>query len=1026
MKFFVALAGAVLGQVWHASAAAEVEMDVAPDVEIIQRPTLLYSNISPKLRIQGKGFGKNADEIKLPFTPPLSKKGKPIYNISVTDTVLSLGLKKGESWPTSSSGSATLFLQSIIVDKHGPQNQLESAVPVATVIEPPSVVRGEDKVIYMTGTPRFLINGTGFRDGTTTLTFDPPLVRDVDYVLAVRSPTVLQLALKTGRKWRVDGEPGPLRLRRIDSGAGALRIDPKFGGVTVAEVQADLGGHGVSAVGNPTMLIYQNTASVVVKGAGFDHANQVEGFGAPRMRWGNGLLGRGVNFTVSTFDDARVELVLKPGSLWRRNGANLPAPLTLLACDVGSGYVAIGATEAKKGIRVATVFESPAVTPQPLTSLFRTHSAQLWVTGVGFTRAGAAGGLGAEMKLEFEPALRVGVDYTLTVFNRTHALVRLREGRAWAAAPGPLYVTGCDAGAGPYANFKPAAVAHVLPDAAAHESGVEVTRTNHQVLYQTPAIRHLEIHGSSLSQDSKLAFNPPLVKNVDYKVLRATTDVMILALLAGKMWRKTPGQLTLLSVDTGKGDVDMAHGTGIVVADIAANPTVATSTARVTASTTRRLSIYGTGFSIDGTELTLEPTSRSAYDVEAVYENEVVLRLREGKSWGVVPKDAKEAMPLVVTKIDTAAGEYIFQDGAGAAAPVVVAMIVQDSAATGANGDVLRCDDTCMWANDGVCDDGSQDGGGGGEGGADIFDLFFGGGRGGRRQSRAAPGRRKAEDTVHPLKVSLEDLYNGKTAKLAITRNVMKGEPRQCGTCRGQGAVIQMRQIGPGMVQQMQSRCPDCGGTGFSVTMKKERQVLEVNIEKGAKHSTKLRFAAMGNESPNADPGDVIFVLQQKEHNVFKRKGADLLLQRDISLVEALVGFSFTVTQLDGRELLVVSAPGQVVRPEAAPGVPFVMAVADEGMPKAGNPFDKGRLFVLFTIVFPPAHSLSVEKCALLKQALPPPLNNDKYDAEQVEEVVCSEIQLEELGQGQGGGGDEEEEEDERGGGERPVQCQQS
>mmetsp|Transcript_3324 Transcript_3324/g.11697 ORF Transcript_3324/g.11697 Transcript_3324/m.11697 type:complete len:407 (-) Transcript_3324:209-1429(-) len=319
-----------------------------------------------------------------------------------------------------------------------------------------------------------------------------------------------------------------------------------------------------------------------------------------------------------------------------------------------------------------------------------------------------------------------------------------------------------------------------------------------------------------------------------------------------------------------------------------------------------------------------------------------------------------------------------------------------------------------------------ENGGGGGEGGADIFDLFFGGGRGGRRQSRAAPGRRKAEDTVHPLKVSLEDLYNGKTAKLAITRNVMKGEPRQCGTCRGQGAVIQMRQIGPGMVQQMQSRCPDCGGTGFSVTMKKERQVLEVNIEKGAKHSTKLRFAAMGNESPNADPGDVIFVLQQKEHNVFKRKGADLLLQRDISLVEALVGFSFTVTQLDGRELLVVSAPGQVVRPEAAPGVPFVMAVADEGMPKAGNPFDKGRLFVLFTIVFPPAHSLSVEKCALLKQALPPPLNNDKYDAEQVEEVVCSEIQLEELGQGQGGGGDEEEEEDERGGGERPVQCQQS
>ena len=68
--------------------------------------------------------------------------------------------------------------------------------------------------------------------------------------------------------------------------------------------------------------------------------------------------------------------------------------------------------------------------------------------------------------------------------------------------------------------------------------------------------------------------------------------------------------------------------------------------------------------------------------------------------------------------------------------------------------------------------------------------------------------------------MSLEDLYNGKTAKLAITRNVMKGEPRKFSTCRGQGVVIQMRQIGPGMVQQLQARCPDCSG-GYKVTMKK-------------------------------------------------------------------------------------------------------------------------------------------------------------------------------------------------------------
>ena len=307
------------------------------------------------------------------------------------------------------------------------------------------------------------------------------------------------------------------------------------------------------------------------------------------------------------------------------------------------------------------------------------------------------------------------------------------------------------------------------------------------------------------------------------------------------------------------------------------------------------------------------------------------------------------------------------------------------------------------------------------EGGMDVFDLFFGGGR---RRGRGG-GKRKAEDTVYPLKVSLEDLYNGKTAKLAITRSVMKGEPRKCTTCRGQGFVVQMRQIGPGMVQQLQSRCPDCTG-GYQVTMKKERQVLEVNVDKGASHNTKLRFSGMGNESPNSEPGDVVFVLQQKEHNVFKRKGADLLLQKNISLSEALCGFKFIVHQLDNRQLLITSKPGQIVRPEVTSGVPYVMCVDGEGMPKHGNPFDKGRLFILFTIIFPVNYSLSEEQTAMLKAALPPALNDDPYDPESIEEVTLDEIDLDELGKGQGASGEGPDDDDDDNHGGQRVQCAQS
>ncbi|XP_016387148.1 dnaJ homolog subfamily A member 2-like [Sinocyclocheilus rhinocerous] len=77
---------------------------------------------------------------------------------------------------------------------------------------------------------------------------------------------------------------------------------------------------------------------------------------------------------------------------------------------------------------------------------------------------------------------------------------------------------------------------------------------------------------------------------------------------------------------------------------------------------------------------------------------------------------------------------------------------------------------------------GLREGGCGGGGMDDIFSHIFGGGlfgfMGGQGRSRNG-GRRRGEDMVHPLKVSLEDLYNGKTTKLQLSKNVL------CSTCNG-------------------------------------------------------------------------------------------------------------------------------------------------------------------------------------------------------------------------------------------------
>lgn len=49
------------------------------------------------------------------------------------------------------------------------------------------------------------------------------------------------------------------------------------------------------------------------------------------------------------------------------------------------------------------------------------------------------------------------------------------------------------------------------------------------------------------------------------------------------------------------------------------------------------------------------------------------------------------------------------------------------------------------------------------------------------------------------------------------------GAMQKCRTCNGRGLKITMRQLGPGMVQQMQSVCPDCHGEGRLSHVKQTR-----------------------------------------------------------------------------------------------------------------------------------------------------------------------------------------------------------
>jgi len=217
-------------------------------------------------------------------------------------------------------------------------------------------------------------------------------------------------------------------------------------------------------------------------------------------------------------------------------------------------------------------------------------------------------------------------------------------------------------------------------------------------------------------------------------------------------------------------------------------------------------------------------------------------------------------------------------------------------------------------------EEGLEDGGGDA---GDIFESFFGGG--GRRGGGGNRRRQKTKDVQQPLKVTLEQMYNGQTKKMAITRQVIdkKKGVQECSECGGRGVKVEVVRMGP-MIQQMQSACGACGGQGKSFKTKADREVLEVHIQKGSPDNHKVVFREMADEHPDADTGDVIFVLKEQPHAEFKRRGADLYIERKISLVEALCGFEIEVTHLDGRKLLIKTAPGDIVKP----------------MPKGFDPFE--------------------------------------------------------------------------------------
>jgi hypothetical protein len=394
-----------------------------------------------------------------------------------------------------------------------------------------------------------------------------------------------------------------------------------------------------------------------------------------------------------------MQLRLHAGSHWRKNVENLPGYLTLLAVNAGEGYVAVGPNNAGKGRDVATVFERPKIYSSN-TKLYRTNSHELHIRGEGFPR------VLAKPKIEFSPPLVEGDDYTITVLDRTELEITLLDNKAWRSEPGGLQVVRINTRGGDEAGWitlpgEGVHVADIVEDIdAVVTGGVEVFPMGVKV-YQSALHEEIVITGSGFKDGMTFSFDPDLKVNVDYDLEILNKNKATLKLRSGKKWRSEPGFIIAKSIRLNNKSYSLAGADGIRVAVVLADPVIDSSKETFHETQSKVIAISGKGFTnVADTKIIIRPTAPGAYKVLAVLEDTIRVQLKPDNDWlpsflSLADEDEGKKIPLQVTGIDSGAGEVVFDE------PVTIGYIVKDR-------EGVVCDDSCEFAFDGVCDDGTK------------------------------------------------------------------------------------------------------------------------------------------------------------------------------------------------------------------------------------------------------------------------------------------------------------------------------
>ena len=235
------------------------------------------------------------------------------------------------------------------------------------------------------------------------------------------------------------------------------------------------------------------------------------------------------------------------------------------------------------------------------------------------------------------------------------------------------------------------------------------------------------------------------------------------------------------------------------------------------------------------------------------------------------------------------------------------------------------------------------------------FQHMFGGG-GQQKQEQK-------EDVVTTVDVKMEQIYNEETINVTYKyhcscikcngEGTKDGSPSKCDQCKGSGTFVQIMQVGPHIIQNRMT-CPHCQGKGKLINesnkcntcsgneyIVKER-TIQLSLKGNYKTGKKIQFPSNGHQYKN-DKTDLIIVINELPHVLFKRVDNDLITTIELKLYQSLFGFDKTIDFLNGQKLHIQST--------IKTDYNKVRKISGKGMKNSSNAY--GDLYIRFIFTLP-------------------------------------------------------------------------